>query len=316
MEFGRVPVRNLAKINFTLPADPIINFKVLKGKKAVKTIAYVGCAKWGRKEWLGKIYPVDTKEKHFLEHYVKQYNSIEMNATHYKVYEADKISLWSEKASGMNFKFCPKMAKAITHYGTLENKQELLDKFFEGIVGFGKQLGPIFIQVSDKFSPKRKYELFNFLKILPKDVHFFLEVRHPGWFEPIESKLLFDTLKKLRVGAVITDTSGRRDCCHMHLTMPKTFIRFVGNSLHKSDYIRCDNWVHKIKYWLDNGLKELYFFMHMHDEAKSPELTVYFIKKLNEVCGMDLHVPQFEKKKTKAVSRLNKKPNPVIRLKK
>jgi hypothetical protein len=48
-----------------------------------------------------------------------------------------------------------------------------------------------------------------------------------------------------------------------------------------------------MKYWLDNGLNELYFFMHMHDETFSAELTVYVVDKLNAVCGLDLHKPKF-----------------------
>ena len=51
-----------------------------------------------------------------------------------------------------------------------------------------------------------------------------------------------------------------------------------------------------MKYWLSKGLKELYFFMHMHDEATSPELTVYLIKKMNEECALHLKVPEFAKK--------------------
>lgn len=98
----------------------------------------------------------------------------------------------------------------------------------------------------------------------------------------------FSTLKKLKLGAVITDVAGRRDCAHMYLTVPKTFIRYVGNSLHKTDYKRISEWADRIKYRLDNELKELYFFMHMHDRAKSRELTVYPAKKLNEVCGLNL----------------------------
>ena len=77
----------------------------------------------------------------------------------------------------------------------------------------------------------------------------------------------------------------------MELTVPKTFIRYVGNSLHATDYTRSDAWVERIKYWLGNGLHELYFFMHMHEEAFSPELTVYLVDKLNaelaEKCGQD-----------------------------
>ena len=35
----------------------------------------------------------------------------------------------------------------------------------------------------------------------------------------------------MNMGIVITDTAGRRDCAHMNLTIPKAFIRYVGNSL-------------------------------------------------------------------------------------
>ena len=34
----------------------------------------------------------------------------------------------------------------------------------------------------------------------------------------------------------------------------------------------------------------------MHDEAKSPELTIYLVDKLNKACGLSLHKPEFVKK--------------------
>jgi hypothetical protein len=40
-------------------------------------------------------------------------------------------------------------------------------------------------------------------------------------------------------------------------------------------------------------LQELYFFMHMHDEATSPELTVYLVDRLNKECGLNLIKPKF-----------------------
>jgi len=79
----------------------------------------------------------------------------------------------------------------------------------------------------------------------------------------------------------------------MHLTIPKVFIRYVGNSLHPSDYTRCDAWVERMKYWMDKGLEELYFFMHMHDEATSPELTIYLVDKMNKELGLNLIKPKF-----------------------
>ena len=296
MEFGRVPENELDKIDFRLPPDPTFNKKILRGKTMASPKVYVGCAKWGRIEWVGKIYPLKTKEKDFLNHYVQHYNSIELNATHYKVYGPTGIQRWAAKANGKDFMFCPKMFQGVTHRGSLKGKDFILNEFLRGIVAFEKHLGPVFVQVSDTFSPKRKNELFDFLKSLPTDLQFFLEVRHPDWFGKKEIREeLFSTLQEINVGAVITDAAGRRDCAHMHLAIPKTFIRFVGNSLHETDYPRIDDWANRIKGWLVNGLNELYFFMHMHDEAKSPELTVYLVDQLNKVCGLDLIKPRFIK---------------------
>jgi uncharacterized protein YecE (DUF72 family) len=294
MDFGRVPENELDQIDFSLPAEPAFNKTILKGKQAKDPKVYVGCAKWGRTEWVGKIYPLKTKEKDFLDHYVNHYNSIELNATHYKVYGEAGIKKWTSKAAGKDFKFCPKMYQGVTHRGSLKGKNFITNEFFRGIVAFEEYLGPIFIQVSETFSPKRKDELFDFLKSLPADLQFFMEVRHPSWFAKEEIKNeLFSALKEMNIGAVITDTAGRRDCAHMYLTLPKTFIRFVGNSLHTSDYTRVDEWVTRMKYWLDKGMEELYFFMHMHDEATSPELSVYLIDKMNKELGLDLIKPKF-----------------------
>jgi uncharacterized protein YecE (DUF72 family) len=293
MDFGRIPENELKKTDLSLPAEPAMNKTVLKGSPARKPKLYIGCAKWGRKEWIGKIYPKGTKDANFLDEYVKHYNSIELNATHYKLYKPADIKKWTAKAEGKDFKFCPKVYNGISHFGSLNDKQFLTDTFLESIVGFEDHLGPVFLQVSDKFAPKRKEELYNYLETLPKDVQFFLEIRHPDWFLKSNQEELFTTLKKLKLGVVITDTAGRRDCCHMHVTIPKTFIRFVGNSLHPTDYTRIDAWIERMKYWLDNGLQELYFFMHMHDEAFSPELTVYVVERLNKKCGLNLQIPQF-----------------------
>ena len=294
MEFGRVNIEELDSIDFSLPADPAFNKKILSGKPAPNSKVYLGCAKWGRPEWVGTLYPPKTKEKNFLQHYVEHYNCIELNATHYKIYGAAGISKWKEKAKGRDFLFCPKMYQGVTHKGSLKGKEFLTREFLRGVQAFEEHLGPIFVQVSDTFSPNRKDDLFRYLLWLPKDFEYFLEIRHKGWFskEKIKEEL-FEFLSENKIGSVITDTAGRRDCAHMYLTIPKTFIRYVGNSLHKTDYPRCDAWVQRIKYWLDHGLEELYFFMHMHDETTSPELTFLLADKLNKECKLNLLKPRF-----------------------
>lgn len=65
MEFGRVPESELNDINFSLPDEPLFNQAILQGLSATTPKVYIGCAKWGRTEWVGKIYPEKTKEKIF-----------------------------------------------------------------------------------------------------------------------------------------------------------------------------------------------------------------------------------------------------------
>ena len=99
-------------------------------------------------------------------------------------------------------------------------------------------------------------------------------------------------LREMKVGTVITDTSGRRDVLHMRLTTPVAFIRFVGNNLHPTDYKRIDDWVGRLKLWIDSGIETIYFFIHNHEELNSPELCKYTIQKLNAAKGLNIAVPK------------------------
>jgi hypothetical protein len=70
------------------------------------------------------------------------------------------------------------------------------------------------------------------------------------------------------------------------------FIRFVGNALHTTDYIRIDHWVQRIKSWHEQGLQNLYFGMHQSDELASPVLCEYFIKQLNDSLNLNIAPPR------------------------
>ena len=288
MDFGRVDQSKLGEINFKLSKEPYSNSKVLKGRTGNLPKFYVGLAKWGKKEWIGHLYPGGTKESAFQTQYLHHFNTIEFNATHYKLPSEQDVGRWTGRIGDGDFVFCPKVYQGISHYGNLKEKQFLTDVFFTNLRRFGKHLGPVFLQVSDKFGPKRKEELFSYLETLPKELSIFLEVRHPDWFKEPMKDDFFDSLKKLKTGAVITDTAGRRDVAHMHITVPKTMIRFVGNDKDATDYERLDDWIARIKYWIESGLHEVYFFIHSIDEKFAPELAQYFIKELNEKCNAGL----------------------------
>jgi len=295
MDFGRVPESELNHIDLTLPPEPATNQLVLNGTRVQHPRIYLGCPRWGTKEWIGKLYPKGTKDAAYMDLYVNHFNSIELNATHYKIYTPAEIGKWAARTAGREgFKHCPKIPQSISHYSNFNNVFDQTSAFLEGVLAFGEQLGTIFLQISESYGPHRRDALFKYLHTLPRDLQFALEVRHPGWFsDAAVNKEMLDTLRSLRMGAVITDAAGRRDCAHMHVTAPTIFVRFVGNMLHPSDYTRIDEWVERMKRWLDQGLEEIYFFMHMHDEIYCPELIAYLIDKMNAACNLQLKKPVF-----------------------
>lgn len=295
MEFGRVSAEELNNIDFRLPDDRPETTALLTSKKKKNTPEIlVGCAKWGRKDWVGKIYPKGTKEADFLSHYARHFKCIELNATFYKMPTKAQTSAWSKKAGDDDFKFCPKFTQSITHLRRLKNTKELVDQFLDGISGFEKKLGPIFLMLHPGMGPKGLETVQNFILELPKDIEVFTELRHEEWFSDAPSfKTVFNFLEQQGRGSIITDASGRRDCVHMRLTTPGAFIRFVGNGLHPTDYTRIDEWVQRIKLWMGQGIERVYFFMHQHEELHSPELCRYLIAELNKHCGTQIPVPQF-----------------------
>jgi uncharacterized protein YecE (DUF72 family) len=69
-------------------------------------------------------------------------------------------------------------------------------------------------------------------------------------------------------------------------------IRWVGNE-HPSDYKRIDEWVQRIKQWLDSGLEELYIFVHICENTIAPEMANYWIQELNLHCNLAINPPKF-----------------------
>lgn len=294
MEFGRVAEHAIKTIDFTLPPDGGQTKITLNKAKAIKhSNFYVGCAKWGRKEWKELIYPKKTKESDFLGEYVKHFNSIELNAVFYSIPKEDQIFKWASNVAentDKDFIFCPKFSRTITHIKRLKDTDYLTDEYIKAISAFGKYLGPCFLQLSDNFGPSSIDVLENYLKKLPADLKVFVEVRHQDWFIGDAKKQLFSMLANLNKGWAITDASGRRDCVHMELPIPSAFIRFVGNGGNylSSDKARVDEWVVRIKQWLANGLESVYFFLHQHDEADTPLIADYTIEQFNKHLGSDL----------------------------
>lgn len=292
MEYGKVEEKILNALDLSLPKDHKQTTLVLAKQKTAKPKIHVGLAKWGIPQWVGKLYPKKTKAADFLEEYGKQFDCIEFNAIFYKLPDRKQVQLWKSKV-GKDFKFCPKFHEAITHRKRLKDVRNELDQFLEVAHELGDNLGPVFLMPHPQMGEKHLETIETFLEMVPKEIDLFVEFRNKEFMVGPVMEEIYPWMEKKKVGSVITDTAGVREGLNMRLTTPESFIRFVGNSLHKSDYTRIDDWVKRIKKWNEKGIKETYFFMHMHDERYSPELSKYLIEQLNKKCGTSIKVPKF-----------------------
>lgn len=286
MKFGSVD--NPEKHDLTLPEDHPDTKKILSKEKNGKPEIYVGCAKWNRSELKG-FYPRGTKDE--LTYYATQFNSIELNATHYRNFPEDTINDWYEKVPE-DFRFFPKVYRLISHLKWLNEIEEPVQEYIDSVVHFREKLGTIFLQVRDNFAPKFFDRVEAFVELWPKDIPLAMEFRHPDWYN--DKKVaddLYQLLKENNTASVIVDTAAYRELLHMRLTNSEAFIRYVGAN-DASDYDRLDEWVERLKKWQDQGIQKIDFFVHQNEEKASPKLAAHFIKGLNKELGANLKVPK------------------------
>ncbi len=287
MIFGKVD--NPELVDFSLPPDHPNTINVLLKSKGLTNLnVSVGCAKWNRTDLKG-FYPRGTKDE--LPYYSTQFNSIELNATFYNIPSINQVETWRDKTPD-DFRFFPKITNSISHYKRLKDVDNLVDEYCSNISNFSTKLGMVFLQLNNNFSFKDFDRLKDFIEKFPQGIPLALELRNSSWFNDFEisEQNLYPFLEENKVTNIIVDTAGRRDLLHMHLTTPTAFIRYVGAN-HTSDYTRIDDWVERIKIWIDNGLENLCFFIHQNIEKESPLLTTHFIKQLNEKCGLNVRGP-------------------------
>ncbi len=288
MKFGKVEQPEL--IDFTFPKDhPDTEVVLSKYKTDMSPKVYVGCAKWNRQD-LKNFYPRGTKDE--LQYYSSQFNSIELNATFYRIFPAEQYSKWYDKTPE-GFKFFPKVTNEISHLRRLNDKiYPTIDRYLEVTSNLKEKLGTIFLQMHSNFGPKNWDRVVRFVEYWPKEFPISLEFRHTDWFADEKvAEELYHLLEENNISNTLVDTAGRRDIMHMRLTNNEAFIRYVGAN-HASDYARLDDWVNKLVDWKEKGLKNIHFFVHQNLELESPLLSVYFIKKLNETLGCNLLIPK------------------------
>jgi uncharacterized protein YecE (DUF72 family) len=127
---------------------------------------YIGISGWTYKGWRGVFYPKKLPQKRELEHASREFNSIEINGTHYSLQKPDTFKKWAEQTPE-HFIFSIKGSRYITHLKRLKDIETPLANFFaSGVLALGKKLGPFLWQLppSLKFDGER---IARFLRLLP-----------------------------------------------------------------------------------------------------------------------------------------------------
>lgn len=289
MKFGQVD--NPAKIDFSIPPDHPDTSRILKGQssRSEDFEVYVGCAKWNKKD-LKDFYPRGVKDE--LAYYSTQFNSIELNATFYRLFPPSTFDKWHSTVPE-DFRFFPKLEQSISHFQRLKDVTETVERNVANMSHLRDKLKMTFLQMHNNFGPRDFDRVAAFVENWKYETPLAVEFRHTDWFNDTHvSNQLCHLLETHGVTNILVDTAGRRDLMHMRLTSPTAFIRWVGANEPESDRARLQEWVGRIHKWKKAGLQKLFFFVHQNAEQESPALAAYFIERLNKKIGTTLPIPK------------------------
>jgi uncharacterized protein YecE (DUF72 family) len=164
----------------------------------------IGTSGWSYKEWNGVFYP--TADTNKLSYYSKVFGTAEVDSTFY-AYPSKGLVLGWARYSPDNFVFSVKLPQELTHDKRLDLSKGVeadLVRFLslmKPLIAAGK-LGPVLIQLPPSYSYEKDFErLKGFLAVIPDDVKFAVEFRHPSWLR----EDVWELLRGRNVANVIVD---------------------------------------------------------------------------------------------------------------
>jgi len=153
-------------------------------------VAYLGTMGWSYSFWVGKLYPNGTKTTGYLAEYANTMNSVEVDATFYRIPSISTVEAWRDSVPE-DFRFAVKFPQTVTHAPKLAYDAEKLAVFLSHIESLSPKLGPLLLQFPPFLKPVHT-ALEDLLEILPKNHLIAAEFRNKHWFTENTYKLLND----------------------------------------------------------------------------------------------------------------------------
>jgi uncharacterized protein YecE (DUF72 family) len=280
MKFGQIT--DIGHVNFSRPKIQInesisVEAKVVRNKLTF----YSGTTSWNNKEWLDTIYPAGTKNTNMLFAYGRQFNSIELNSTHYGIPDASRIEKWIQQVP-VDFRFSPKFPQTISHRQDLGINSGQLQIFLELLLLFGDKLGMPFIQFPTQMTTRQVQRIFDFLHAVGAKIPIAIELRDPGFYDSTVKNELLEAFTEFNACWVCTDTAGMRQIVHSMITSKDFFVRMVGCGDWKTDKLRLDNWLQHIGDLQKVGVQNVYFYLHDPDHYTHANMALYLYRNIQD----------------------------------
>lgn len=271
---------------------------------------YIGCPIWSFKGWVGNFYPQGTKPADFLREYTWRLITVEGNTTFYAIPPKKTIESWIvEMPDG--FHFCPKIPRTISHEGRLPQHIDDVLAFIDIMSQLDTRLGPMFLQLPPRYSPRQIDDLRNFLEAWPQANRLAVEVRHLDWFDAPYHDELNSLLRQHNMARVVIDTRPIRDLkgdkilrgsAYQSLlearerkpdvpviperTADFVFIRYIGHPQLAYNVALLDEWGEYLVSQVREGA-DAYVFCHSPDNMIAP----YLCRELHQRIATQVLVP-------------------------
>jgi uncharacterized protein YecE (DUF72 family) len=213
----------------------------------------IGTSGWIYPHWKGVFYPPGVPQSKWLGFYARQLDTVEVNATFYRLPKPSTFAQWYEKTP-VDFLWAVKGNKFITHTRRLRDPDEPLRRLYSAVEGLKGKLGPILFQLPPNLS--FDHDLFKEFceHLAPFHLHV-LEIRHGSWINDD----LFHLLTEHNIAFCISDTAGRYPYYEV-ITANFVYVRLHGSKrLYGSEYTERElaAWARKLMEWGKNTY--LYF---------------------------------------------------------
>jgi uncharacterized protein YecE (DUF72 family) len=148
---------------------------------------HVGTSGWTYDNWTGPFYPEDVEGPERLSYYVKHFDTVEVNATFYRLPFEGMIKGWNKRLPE-SYHLVVKGPRVVTHVKRLKDCEEYMERFLKRVLSL-RALRMILWQFPPSF-PHDLDLLEEFLSGLPTEVRHAVEFRHERWWERRTTELL------------------------------------------------------------------------------------------------------------------------------